>query len=153
MYLQRLWWSRVGEELSDFVHGGVLATFRLDFAKCPISRILGHSRKFNFTPAHDCEVRGAQDDFFNHRALEVGPVGLPASACFLSARTREVSRRTGSGAALEALGLEGPTERGKVEKLGDQGYETGSSASSSKGWRSRGSHHMVLRVNCSVSRA
>ena len=101
---QRLWWSRVGEELSDFVHGGVLATFRLDLAKCPIARILGHNGKFNFTPAHDCEVRGVQDDFFTHRALEVGPVGLPESACLSNARTREVSRRTGLGAALEALG-------------------------------------------------
>ena len=57
-YLQRCWWSCVGEELSDFVHGGVLASFRLDFAKCLFSSILVHNGKFNFTPATDCEVRG-----------------------------------------------------------------------------------------------
>ena len=37
-------------------------------------------------------------------------------------RTREVSRRTGSGAALEALGLEVATERWKVENLGGRGF-------------------------------
>ena len=43
---------------------------------------------------------------------------------FLSAWTREVSRRAGSGDALEALGLEGPTETEKVERLGGRGFET-----------------------------
>ena len=48
------------------------------------------------------------------RVREAGAAKLPGGASFnFNARTREVSRRTGSGAALEALGLEGPTERGE----------------------------------------
>ena len=81
VYLQLWWWGCVGGVLSDFVHGGVLASFRLDFAKFLFSSILGHNGKFNFTPAPDCEVRGVQGDFFTCRALEGGLVGLPESAC------------------------------------------------------------------------
>ena len=37
-----------------------------------------------------------------------------------------MSRRAGSGDALEALGLEGPTERGKVYSLGAEVLRLGS---------------------------
>ena len=64
-----------------------------------------------------------------HDFEKLEQLNLPGGATFnFNVRRREVSRRTGSGAAREALGLDGPTERMKVEKLGDQGFETGSFA-------------------------
>ena len=59
------------------------------------------------------------------RFREAGAAKLPGGASFnFDEQTREVSRRTGSGAAKKALGLEGPTERVKVESLGAEVFET-----------------------------
>ena len=82
--------SCVGEELSDFVHGGVLASFRLDFAKCLFSSILVHNGKFNFTQATDCEVRGVS------WGPPVPPSPLPPSPTRLEQERRVLEPGPGS---------------------------------------------------------
>ena len=66
MHLQRWWWSCVGEELSDFVHGGVLASFQLDSARESSTSLRHPTAKFEGHRAISSPIDPSKVDLLDH---------------------------------------------------------------------------------------